>query len=184
MMTKLRGSIALLFAIALAACSGIKVSTDYDPDFDFETLETYRWAPDFEPTKGPPGVNNDLVHNRIRSAIESQLTARGFRAQTDPTPDFWVAYHIGIERKIQVDTMYHRHAGWGRRSYRHRGYGRSSTYVSEYAKGTLLIDFLRPGSGELIWRGSGTSRLREQKTPEQRTKAIDEVVAEILGQLR
>ena len=57
-----------------------------------------------------------------------------------------------LDRKIQVDTMYHSHAGWGRRSYRYGGYGHADTVVREYEEGTLLIDLLRPESGELIWR--------------------------------
>ena len=158
------------------------MSSDYDPDYDFESLETYRWAPDFDPASGRTGVSNDLLHNRIHNAIESQLKARGFRAQTAPTPDVWVAYHVGIERKIKVDTMYHQNAGWGRRSY--GGYGSAETVVREYEEGTILIDLLRPGSGELIWRGSGSARLREKRTPEERTKTIDEAVGKILEQIR
>ena len=183
-MTNIRGATALCCVIAITACAGIDVKTDYDPDFDFEKLETYRWAPDFVPAGGPLIVDSDLIHSRIRSAIESQLGARGFRAQTDPTPDVWVAYHIGIDRKIEVDTIYHRNAGWGRRGYSRRGYGQSSTYVREYVEGTLLIDLLRPGSGDLLWRGSAISRVKERKTPEERTKAIDDVVAKILEKLR
>ena len=183
-MTKTSGALALCFAVSFTACATIKVSQDYDPDFDFGTVNTYRWAPDFVPSGGPPEVDNDLVHNRIRGSIETQLSARGFREQNDPTPDVWVAYHIGIDRKIEVDTIYHSNAGWGRRGYGYGGYGGSSTYVREYAEGTLLIDLLRPGSGDLIWRGSGSARIRERRTPEERTKAIDEVVAKILGQLR
>ena len=185
-MTRINAVIALFASIALTACSGIKVSSDYDPDVDFGSLETYRWAPDFDPANDRTGVNNDLLHNRIHNAIESQLMARGFRAQDDPTPDVWVAYHIGIERKIQVDTMYNQNAGWGRRSYGYGGggYGRAQTVVREYEEGTLLIDLLRPGSGELIWRGSGSARLKEKRTPEERTQAIDEVVSAILEQIR
>ena len=184
-MTRISGAIALSIAIAFTACSGIKVSSDYDPDVDFESLETYRWAPDFDPASGPTGVSDGLLHNRIHNAIESQLMARGFRAQIDPTPDVWVAYHIGIERKLQVDTMYTQNAGWGRRSYGYGGgYGSAQTVVREYEEGTILIDLLRPGSGELIWRGSGSTRLKAKKTPEERTKTIDEVVGKILEQIR
>ena len=183
-MKKIRRATALWFAVALTACTGIKVSTDYDPDFDFGSLETYDWAPEFEPGSARLGARNDLLHNRIRTSIVSQLNTRGFRAQTDPQPDVWVAYHIGIDRKIEAETMYHQHTGWGGRGYARGGYGQAQTVVREYSEGTLVIDLLRPGSGELLWRGSGVVRLKERKTPEARAKAIDEAVGAILEKLR
>ena len=183
-MTRVCAALALGLATALIACSNVKVSSDYDPDVDFASLYTYRWAPDFEPPEIAPGVSDDLLYNRIHNAIDSHLRARGFRAQTHPEPDVWVAYHIGFDRKIEVDTIYRDHAGWGRRGYGYGGYGYADTVVREYEEGTLLIDLLRPGSGELIWRGSGRTRLKELKTPEARTKAVDKIVGKILEQIR
>jgi len=182
MMIRICGALGL--AVALAACSSIKVNSDYDPAVDFEALHTYRWAPDFEPAGPTPGVDDDLLYKRIHAAIDFHLKALGFREQTYPEPDVWVAYHVGIDRKIEVDTMYHDHAGWGRRGYGYGGYGYADTVVREYDEGTLLIDLLRPGSGELIWRGSGRTRLKELKTPAERTQAVNEIVGKILGQLR
>ena len=65
--------------------------------------------------------------------------------------------------------------GWRRGGY-------ADAVVREYEEGTLLIDVLRPGSGELPWRGSAQARLREQPSLEAREKRVREGVEAILQQ--
>jgi hypothetical protein len=164
-------------ALLLAACSGVRVSADFDPTTDFSALETFDWLPDAKPPGDGPELDDPLLDARIRRAVESTLTGRGFRAAGTGAPDFWIAYHIGVERKVDVDTIYRSYGrvGW-------RGGGYADTVVREYEEGTLLIDVLRPGSGELLWRGSAQARLREQPSPEDREKRVREVVEKILQQ--
>ena len=141
-------------ALLLAACSGVRVSADFDPTTDFSALETFDWLPDAKPPGDGPELDDPLLDARIRRAVESTLSGRGFRGAGTGTPDFWIAYHVGVERKV----------------------------VREYEEGTLLIDVLRPDSGELLWRGSAQARLREQPSPEDREKRVREVVEKILQQ--
>jgi hypothetical protein len=54
--------------------------------------------------------------------------------------------------------------------------------VDTYDVGTLLIDFISPQSNNVIWRGSGQSRIQELKTPEERQERIQDAVDRILKQ--
>jgi hypothetical protein len=174
-MTKWNAVVAALLALALAGCSSVRVDTDYDPQADFSALHSYAWLAESQPPTGDPRIDNALVDARIRGAIDAQLAERGLRRVEAPRADFLVAYHVAVERKVDVQTLYRSYgrAGWG-------GGGYSDTVVREYEEGALLIDFLRAGTGALLWRGSAETRLREQRSPEARDEYVQGIVAQIL----
>ena len=63
---------AAALTLALCACGGIQVNTDYNPQTDFSRYGTFEWA------EGSGGgddhrVTGDLVDQRFRRAIESAL---------------------------------------------------------------------------------------------------------------
>ncbi len=98
-------------------------------------------------------------------------------------PDFQVGYSINTRRGIDVNSSPSTSVSMGRRgSYGGMSVGMSTTDVREYTEGTLIIDFVDPKADQLIWRGTGQSRLSESKTPEERTENINEAVAKILAQ--
>jgi hypothetical protein len=179
-MSALRSMLVLLVLSALTlACSGIKVDSDYDPSADFTQLRTWSWLPDAGKS-GDPRLDNALLDSRIRAAVKSELDAKGYTLATSGTPDFQVAYHVSVEGKLDVDTVYHGGGGYGRAGYRRGGWGYAETRVREYDEGTLLIDVLQSGSGALLWRGSGVATVREESTPEKRTRRINAAVKKIL----
>jgi hypothetical protein len=164
---------------ALLACSTVNVHYDYDPSVDFSGFHTYAWLPQPE-SAGPadPRLDNPLLDARIRRSVDSRLAQAGYRKVEEQAPDFQVAYHVGIASKVDVDTIYH---GYGRVGW--AGGGWADTVVREYEEGTLLIDFLDPMDGQLVWRGTGQTRLEQggDPSPEEREKGVDEVVSKILA---
>jgi hypothetical protein len=174
-MTKWNAVAGALLALALAGCASVRVDTDYDPQADFSALHSYAWLAESQPPTGDPRIDNTLVDARIRGAIDAQLAERGLRRLEAPRADFLVAYHVAVERKLDVQTLYRSYGrvGWG-------GGGYSDTVVREYEEGALLIDFLRAGTGALLWRGSAETRLREQRSPEARDEYVRKIVAQIL----
>ena len=76
-----------------------------------------------------------------------------------------------------MQTIHTRHS-YGRRGW--YGAGSSHTTVRQYEQGTLLLDLIDPESKQLIWRGTGQTRLRDLKTPEEREARVREVVDRIL----
>ncbi len=53
--------------------------------------------------------------------------------------------------------------------------------MSEYETGTLIIDLVDRRRNELVWRGSGESRLSKHPTPEKTDKKVAKVVGAILA---
>jgi hypothetical protein len=181
-MPALRPTVALLILAATwLACSGIRVDSDYDPSADFSQLRTWSWLPQTRES-GDPRLDNALLDSRIRNAVEAELRAKGFERVDSGASNFQVVYHVNVEGKVDVDTVYrgYPHGRYGRYGYRGGGY--SETTVRQYDEGTLLIDFLDPDSGALLWRGSGQATVRESSSPEQRTKRVNEAVNKILAQ--
>jgi len=153
--------LALLFA-----CSSVSTNYDYDTSYDFAKLKTYRWAD--IPSKSDA---NPLVIQRVGAAVEGQLKAKGY-APAEGAPDFLVAAYVGKRTRIQVtDTGYR---------YGPRGawYG-GGVDVYEYEEGSLVVDIVDARTKQLVWRGTATSILDPDATPEERTERINEAVAKM-----
>jgi hypothetical protein len=174
-----RASAAVL-ATALVACSTVKVGQDYDPAVDFSAYRTFAWLAVPVERTGNPRVDNPLLHQRIRVAIERTLESRGYRKVSDGAPDFLIGYHVSLETKLDVHTMsarygYGRYGRWGAAAF-------PQTEVREYEKGTLVIDVVAAREKRLVWRGSGSRRVQESPRPEEVTRRVNDAVAEILAE--
>ncbi len=179
-----RSILALMAAIGLAVsgCVGFQVTQDYDPATDFSGYRGWYWLP--PSPSGDRRVDNDLVDARIRRAVESALSARGFRKTSKGEGDFAVGYHVLIEGKIDVRTVnnyYGYGPGWGRYGGR-VGSGYTETYVDQYEQGTLIIDVVDTGSRKLAWRGSTSARVQQTAEGEDRAERVHEAVDAILAE--
>ncbi len=96
-----RGSFiaAASLVVLPSGCAPLSVHVDYDTQADFSGLRTFGWLPEPRAT-GVPRADNPLLHQRIREAIEAQLTAQGFVADDDP--QFRVGYHLSTQQKLDV----------------------------------------------------------------------------------
>jgi Domain of unknown function (DUF4136) len=179
-MAAMKHAIALcvLAGIAvLVGCTTVHVDSDYEPGTDFSALRRYAWLWPSQPPTGDPRIDNPLLDARLRGAIDAQLAQQGLVRVAVDAADFLVAYQVAVKNKTDVQTIYRSYgrASWG-------GVGSANTVVQEYDEGTLWIDFLRPDSGELLWRGSARTRLREQRTPEARYAYATKIIAQLLAQ--
>lgn len=163
---------AVLLLPWAAACSGIAVRHDYDPEFDFSKLRTYVWH---APPPGTPGVDT-LTHQRIVRAVDEELAARGYQ-KSEGAADFKVHAMASIRERISTQPVtigvgY----GWG--------YGTlhtvEGTEVTSYEEGTLIVDVVEPAKMSLLWRGTARAAVERDRTPEQREARIREAVAKIL----
>jgi hypothetical protein len=146
------------------------------PRGHFAGLHTWAWQSSTPIATGNVRLDDPLVHNRIQAAIRTALEARGYRQLVEGKPDFEVAYHVAINRKLDAQTIY---TGYG--PYRGWGMAGARTVVDEYEVGTLMIDVVSPATEAVIWRGTAQSRLQDLRTPEDREQRIQEVVDEVLA---
>ncbi len=177
-----------LVMLVLTGCSTLRVSTDYDPATDFSDLHTYEWMPAPVIRTGDPEVSyNSLLESRIHSAVDGVLQARGYRRSSE-APDFLLAYHVNIDKKESVtyiNDLYGYGPGWGYGPGYYGGgwgYPRTEVMVTEYKQGTLILDVVRAGNRQLIWRGVATDYVYADDTPADKQENIRNAVAEMLAQ--
>ncbi len=177
----MRKGILLPTVLLLAACaSGLQTTADWNPELDFTAFQTYAWAPDGD---GNEGIDQ-LTDNRVRAAIEANLNSKGLREVPLGQADVAVGYQITTTDQTDYRTT---STGWG------GGYGRygpgwggtvgvstSTTTATTYTNGTLVIGVFAGQSQEVLWHGSGTTRLRENLSPAERTENVNNAVAKIL----
>ena len=169
--------IVALFAVC-GACSTLRVNTDYNPTYDFKKLKTYTWLDDGRAPGSDARINNDLVIDRVRAAIERNLAAKGYLKSESISADFMVSWLGGIKKKLQVDSIDHFYSPYGygalgRDPFRTGVVGTRTNTIREYEVGTLIVDVLDPEQHKLIWRGTGTDRLTGGGDPEVITRNIN-----------
>jgi hypothetical protein len=176
--------VAALAALLFQGCTtGTQVRVDYDQKEDFQSLRSYAWAP-MTAEERQEKSRNSLTHERIQSAIDAHLAARGFQKVGEDQADFLVTHTVALESRTQVQTT-QMSVGYGRYGARGGvgvGYGmplESTTY--QYKVGTLIIDIIDARQKRLVWRGSGERTVSEDLSPEKRTEVINTTVNEVLS---
>jgi hypothetical protein len=163
------------FLLLMVACSPeIQVHTDFDPDYDLWTFKTFDWGQKVNIEEGRnPFHYNELNDKRIKSAVQDQLTKRGY-LQTDTAPELTLHYHIIVKDKsVFVTESY---------DYSYSAYWmRMETNIYSYREGTLILDLMDSKTNNLIWRGWAVSPLDSSYKPEEIDKLIKKAVAKIFN---
>ena len=182
-MRELRTPVLLATALLALSCSALQVSQDYDVNADLSDLATFAWMSEKQAKTGDVRSDNPLLDGRIRAAVERTLAAKGFRKQSGGAVDFAVSYVFQIRTKIGSDRV-RTGVGFGfGSSGSFGGVGVSTgTGVSQYDEGLLVIDITEPGSGKLLWRGTGVRPMPRKSDPQEITADIDETVEKVLAQ--
>ena len=167
----------LVLTGSLGACSGMKITTDYNPETapNFSAYQTYAWLP--QPIRRDARVYNAITEDQVRRAVDNSLSAGGYRKLTSGAPDFLVAWTAAIEGKVDV-TMVNGYYGYG---YRGWGAWSAEPMVREYDEGTLILDVIDAESRELVWRGVAQAKVSQNSSPDQRGRRINEAVGKILA---
>jgi len=168
----------IVFA-SLAACSGISVTSDWDPGVDFSQFKTFAVLEETQQSV------NRLVDQRIRAAIVAELTAKELRqVDTPDKADLAIDYQITTEQQTSHHTV---HSGWGARGYRSSRHthwrtptGTSRTTQVNFTVGTLVIAAFQMSDKELVWEGSASGTVNPSSGPEQREQRINDAVQRIL----
>lgn len=168
--------VAVAVTLLVSACGGIRVTTDFDPSTDFTPYRTFAWM-EGSGAGNDPRVSGDLMDQRFRRAIESELASRGMQKTTSGQPDVFVGYQIALDDQVDFETINtYWGRGWGYRSVYRRGVVSSQTVAREYTVGTLVIDVFDANRRELIWRGAGEGRVNAARSPQERQERINEAV--------
>ena len=161
------GTLAL--ALSALGCAGsYHVRTITAPDANVAGFQTFRVLPvppprDERARAGAydPMVNNSIANRALRERIAQAFHARGY-ALDERAPDFAVAVYASARERLDVTAWDYGYPYWPR-------WGRGARVplrerVTEYVEGTVVVDVVRAGTRELLWRGSGSTTLSEDPT--------------------
>ena len=129
-----------------------EIKTDYDPTADFSQYKTYRMISHNDiATAGQ--IQNPQLDNSVSDLIRAQMTAKGLQEdEVGGTPDLKVRYWAASQQKQKITDL----DDWG-------GYDPfwdggwwgpmwDDVMVTNYKKGTLLIDIIDTKTKKLVWR--------------------------------
>ena len=144
--------VALAGSVAFAQA----VNYDFDRAADFSRFKTYTWVDGRK-------LSDDLNHQRVVNAIDSQLARKGF-GKVDPSghPDVFVTYHVSFEKDVEFNGS---STGFG--PYGLGGNRRGTIRAQEILVGTVTVEMTNAATDKIVWRGAATMDI-EGKSREAR----------------
>ena len=162
------GAVMASAACALAACTTLPVTTDVNPNFSVASCHTYTFAREHVANADQPAAfGNPLNADRLRSAIEANMAAKGVaRAADGAAADCVVGYAMGSR---QVFNDYYAGwgvgwgYGWGRRGWGGGGWGYDGPWVTNETR--IAVDLFDAKSRTPIWHGAVSETMSDLTGP-------------------
>lgn len=157
--------LALVLGVVIACATTVR--SGHDPNYDFSKVKTWRWRIE----KGPGG---EMVDDRARAAIRSELSKKGLRELPpgDEQPDVVVSYAAGSADILAPDWVFEPAYFGGV-----FGYVGSSSHV----KGGILIDMADAKTEKGVWAAAyimeGGNANALQVMLDKLEKAVHEAIA-------
>jgi len=173
--------LALTSLSVLVACGGsIEVRTMVSPDANLATLTSFRLLPgpmrrDGRPPSGDddPMISNSIANRAFRAQITRSFQSRGY-VLNEMNPDFVVAFYASAHERLDVGAWDYDNptTSWPTTP-------RQTPAVVQYMEGSVVIDVLKPGTRQLLWRGEGRAELGNDPAESITllTKAADAIVS-------
>lgn len=163
---------AALGALMVGCAPSVTVRTDYEPGTNFAVYKTFTMGDE-------KSDENPLAIQRIRRALEAELTAKGL-TRVPADGDLSVRAHVRMRVDTKVDVW--NTGGWGYGYYRGWGgaYG-GNTYVDvrNVPVGTLVVDLVDRAKNEAVWRGIAEGTVSQDATPQESEQHINSAVAKM-----
>ncbi len=171
----------LCLLLLLAGCAQVQVSQDYMQGYDFSRYHSYSWKKNAQAGSNDYQVNNPLMQERFRRAIDATLSGRGYVQAA--VADFAISYDYSVQTRLDYEPLRPSVGiGYGR-YYDYGFWGVDTNYgIYQYDVGVLVIDIFDSKTGEAVWRGTGSQLATTFSTPEEATTYVQRMVADVLAQ--
>ncbi|MBW2390434.1 MAG: DUF4136 domain-containing protein [Deltaproteobacteria bacterium] len=175
---------AVLMAVVTLGCSSPGsipvVQSEYWKDHDFGAFHRYALlASDASHSEQTQSVDT-RAHDLIQEIIDERLSAKGFVRSEASEADLWVTYQFKISEKTKVERIDRVWVGSGDDADWEEVVPRLE--FSSFDEGSIVIDFLKPGSDERVWRGVAKGRVSRDAKREQLDAIVNQSVRSILGE--
>jgi hypothetical protein len=177
MQTTLKTTLLGASLLVLAGCAGRQVTTDYNPKAGFSQYRTFAMV------SRPDSVSHQLIDDRVRSAVEAQLTEKGLTETDRENADVYVGYGVIDHTRTEVSsTRWNWGPRWGWRYYRWGLAWPAMTEhdISTYTDGTIVVSLVDAKTHREVWQGQAADVLSlPVSNPKSATKDINQAVAKI-----
>ena len=134
--------------LAFAACSTVKVSTDYDRLTTIDKYKTYAWAAQPKTqTVATPALDAEL-----RGAVYQELATKGLKKTDGKKPGLYAIYHFTGASKAATKH----YTDWGQPgSGFYKGWAvttQTDAAIDRAKPGALVLDFVDARRQQLVWR--------------------------------
>jgi hypothetical protein len=172
--------IALAMGLILSiGCAGNQVTTDFSPDVSFSKFRSYALV------MPPDTAAQQLLDQRVRSAVQAQLDAKGLVMSDREHADLFVGY--GMVDKTHTEIVdYPAGWGWGRGwGWRYYRWGvawpmSDQRQIETYTDGTVVVNLIDARTKQVVWQGEVASVVSLPiEDPLRATREIDEAVAKL-----
>ncbi len=174
--------------IALSGCANLTVRTDQNPNLSVAQCHTYAFAKEYVANADQPAAyGNPLNADRLRAAIEANLSARGIERADRAAADCVVGYALG-SRQVINDYYGGIGPGWGPGwgygwgfgggFYGGGAFGWDYPYVQDETR--IAVDVFDAKSHQAIWHASVSQTVSELRGPNAVEK-INAAVAAIFS---
>ncbi|WMJ73542.1 DUF4136 domain-containing protein [Cytophagaceae bacterium ABcell3] len=190
---KLKLIYLLTAVVVTVGCRRGNYYSDQIDGLDYGQFQTYAWLPlpDTALNKEHSLINNEILVESIRQAVDSEMESRGFEVDVD-SPDVLLLIHTMLEDRqelIDASPLYSTygyyypgiftgpmHPFYYDRFYTMpfvEGYGIRQV---EYTEGAMVVDMIERDENRLVWRGWMEKRITN---PDRLQRNIPEHVAKI-----
>ncbi len=178
---------AMVCIVMLGGCASKPTfEYDYDHNYNFSQLKTYRWYDDVVDSRLADYRKYNASDKRVREVVGREMKKRGFVEIEQGNPDFWLNYRVSKQKqRVEHITGYGEglHGSAAAGTY---GRGVSIGYstgpsVREYEDGTAVLDVIETKEQRIIWRGIAEGRLKNDRDMSDKYKATVEVTRELLA---
>ncbi len=154
--------LALLLAISSPAgfmsCSSTEVHTEKAPNADMGQYHTFAWSPPAqqEQSRDFSSRSDTILDQKVRNAVDQDLSKKGY-VQDPAQADVHVAYSLRTRDRLQVEPS--SYGPYGGPILSGNGVGYDYTYLQK--EGSLVLDFIDPKTGKLLWRGIAITDIKD-----------------------
>jgi hypothetical protein len=155
------------------SCSPISVLVDYDRYTDFTKFKNYKWIKQKSKSDDKVIFLNEINKKRFASAIQNELSEKGFQRIEEDKPDFSVVYHVRLDKKI--DTAYY--------NYTYGPYYEQNTKERVFQRGTIIVDIIDAKWKQLVWRGVAEGVLSEKEENWSKSTDMDTFIFKVVREI-
>ena len=176
--------VAGVAGLGLSACNTVAVRTDYARDMSASICHTYAFAMEHVANADQPAAYaNPLNAERLRTAVQYNMAARGIQLVDRAAADCVVGYAMGTRQVFDVYYGGYYGAGWGFGGYRggwgFRGaWGYDGPWVQNETR--ISVDLFDAKSHKPIWHASASQDVYELSGP-RAVEKIDLATAAIFS---